>query len=95
MIYKFFFKKGYHLVYDTEAINKIIKIQSYVRGAEMRDKIKLKSRHVNNINKSTETPDKSEINFQNATTLKNEEENEKIHPKYNEIIVNYNIYINY
>ena len=38
---------------DPEAIKKITKIQSYVRGMEMRDQIKLKSRpkkRNNNIN---------------------------------------------
>ena len=54
-------------------INKIIKIQSFVRGAEMRDKVKLRSRPMNNRNKPTENPDKSEIIYENTTTQKNEE----------------------
>ena len=74
-------------------INKIIKIQSFVRGAEMRDKVKLRSRPVNNRNQPTENPDKSELIYDNTTTQKNEEIEIKYHTKYNEKIVNYIIFI--
>lgn len=70
-------------------INKIIKIQSFVRGAEMRDKVKLRSRPVNNRNQPTENPDKSELIYDNTSTPKIEENEFKCHTKYNEIIVNY------
>ena len=70
-------------------INKIIKIQSFVRGAEMRDKVKLKSRPVNNRNQPTQNPDKSELIYDYTSTQKNEENEIRFHTKYNEIIVNY------
>ena len=78
---------------DEEAINKIIKIQSYVRGMEMRIKIKLrgKNKTKNSQTKSTYNPDKNE-NYDNSTTPRIEENEMKLQTNYNEIIVNNNIY---
>jgi hypothetical protein len=78
---------------DEEAINKIIKIKSYVRGMEMRDKIKLrgKNKTKNSQTKSTYNPDKNE-NYDNSTTPRIEENEMKLQTNYNEIIVNNNIY---
>ena len=87
---------------DDEALNKIIKIQSYVRGMEMRNKIKLKGKNKNkniNINKNSQTkstynPDKNE-NYENTTTNRIEDNEIKLQTNYNEIIVNnklYNLY---
>ena len=81
---------------DEEAINKIIKIQSYVRGMEMRDKIKLrgKNKTKNSQTKSTYNPDKNE-NYENSTTNRIKDNEIKLQTNYNEIIVNnklYNLY---
>ena len=72
-------------------MNKIIKIQSFVRGAEMRDRIKLKTKNVNHRNKPTENQDKSELNYEKTTTQKFDEYEMK---NFDEIIVNYIILYN-
>ena len=45
---------------DPEAIKKITKIQSYFRGMEMRDQIKLKSKSKKRNNKINEKSNKNE-----------------------------------
>ena len=47
---------------NEEEIKKIIKIQSHVRGMEMRNKIKLKSRNKKLINQNIQN--KKEINYE-------------------------------
>ena len=84
--------KDFHLMTDPEDINKIIKIQSYIRGMSMRDKIKLRGRPKNK-NIKTETVKKTEFSYENTINQKAEENDEFLQKKYNEIIVIYNYYL--
>ena len=77
---------------DPEDINKIIKIQSYIRGMSMRDKIKLRGRPKNK-NIKTETVKKTEFSYENTINQKAEENDEFLQKKYNEINVIYNYYL--
>ena len=62
-------------------MNKLIKIQSFVRGAEIRDKIKLKGK--------AKIQNKNDFSFDNSmiTPVVGNENNE-LQQKYNELIVN-------
>lgn len=81
-----FFKKNIAFGNNPENINKIIKIQSHVRGMEMRDKIKLRIKPKNFKNK---TPKKTQFIYENTISQKAENEDVEIQKKYNEIIVKY------
>ena len=53
---------------NEEEIKKIIKIQSHIRGMEMRNKIKLKSRNKKLINQNIQN--KNEINYESIIVNK-------------------------
>ena len=74
-----------------DKINKIIKIQSHIRGIGMRDKIKLRIKPKNN-KKSDSNSKKSEFNYENTISQKIEEYDTEMQKKYNEIIVNHIFY---
>ncbi len=67
-------------------MNKIIKIQSYVRGMEIRDKIKLRAKPKPKIAKKQKI---NEFSFDNNITKKVENCDIELQKKYNEIIVKY------
>ena len=68
---------------DNENINKIIKIQSFVRGIQMRDKIKLKS-----IPKPIKNKETLEILVNDISNQKSEKKEEtKIDSEYEKKIV--------
>ena len=71
---------------DTENLQKIIKIQSFVRGIEMRDKVKLKSKP-RKLNPREMDDKKSESSHDNHNNSKMED-NEIIAKDYEQIIVN-------
>ena len=77
--------KDFYITTDVELINKIIKIQSFVRGMRMREKIKLKSKQKN---KNLVNSKKTDL-IENSLTQENEEKNEIFQKNYNEIIVKY------
>ena len=77
--------KDFYITTDVELINKIIKIQSFVRGMRMREKIKLKSKQKN---KNLVNSKKTDF-IENSLTQENEEKNEIFQKNYNEIIVKY------
>ena len=81
--------KDFYLTTDPQYINKIIKIQSYVRGMGMRDKIKLNTRPKN---KTAKPEKKADFSNDNTISQKAEESDEILQKKYNEIIVKYNYY---
>ena len=72
-----------------EELKKIIKIQSNIRGMEMRDKIKLKSKN-KRIIQPKETVRKFDVLNSDNNIIKETDENER--EKYEKIIVN-KIYI--
>ena len=72
---------------DSDYINKIIKIQSYVRGIEMRDKIKLKSRPKKLGKLEEKKEPNTEFSYDNKITMKLKE-NDLESNRFNEIIVN-------
>ena len=82
-------KKDFYLATDPQYINKIIKIQSYVRGMGMRDKIKIRARQKNKTPKP-ESPKKADFSYDNTISQKAKENEENLQKKYNEIIVKYN-----
>ena len=75
------------LLYREEEIKQIIKIQSNVRGMEMREKIKLKSKNKNRniLQKKDTLPKINEFNYEN-NIIKETEENDS--EKYEKILVN-------
>jgi len=77
--------KDFYITTNVELINKIIKIQSFVRGMRMREKIKLKSKQKN---KNLVNSKKTDF-IENSLTQENEEKNEIFQKNYNEIIVKY------
>ena len=68
-----------------EELKKIIKIQSNIRGMEMRDKIKLKSKNKRLI-QPKESNEKVDVLNSENNIIKETDENEK--EKYEKIIVN-------
>ena len=68
-----------------EELKKIIKIQSNIRGMEMRDKIKLKSKNKRLIQPKESSGNLDVLNREN-NIIKETDENEK--EKYEKIIVN-------
>ena len=83
------FYKKFQFLEGPEQIKKIIKIQSYVRGMGMRDKIKIRARQKNKTPKP-ESPKKADFSYENTISQKAEETDEILQKKYNEIIVKYN-----
>ena len=73
---------------EPDQINKIIKIQSHIRGMGMRDKIKLRIKQKNN-KKSDNNLKKTEFIYESQISQKIEEYDTEMQKKYNEIIVNY------
>ena len=73
---------------EPDQINKIIKIQSHIRGKGMRDKIKLRIKQKNN-KKSDNNLKKTEFFYESQISQKIEEYDTEMQKKYNEIIVNY------
>lgn len=74
------------LLFREEELKKIIKIQSNIRGMEMRDKIKLKSKKKINIIQPEEKKPKLDLLKNEKNIIEETKENEK--EKYEEIIVN-------
>jgi len=81
--------KDINLPIEQDQINKIIKIQSHIRGMGMRDKIKLRIKQKNN-QMSDKNSKKSEFNYENSISQRIEEYDTEMQKKYNEIIVNLN-----
>jgi hypothetical protein len=67
---------------NPELMNKIIKIQSHIRGMEIRDKIKIRAKP-----KTSNKQKKNEFTYDGKVTKKVENEDIKLQKKYNEIIV--------
>ena len=67
---------------NPELMNKIIKIQSHIRGMEIRDKIKIRAKP-----KTSKKQKKNEFTFDGKVIKKVENENIELQKKYNEIIV--------
>jgi hypothetical protein len=63
-------------------MNKIIKIQSHIRGMEMRDKIKLREKP-----KTSKKQKVNEFNYDDKIIKKVENGDIELQKKYNEIIV--------
>ena len=67
---------------NPELMNKIIKIQSHIRGMEIRDKIKLREKP-----KTSKKQKVNEFNYDDKIIKKVENEDIESQKKYNEIIV--------
>ena len=67
---------------NPELMNKIIKIQSHIRGMEMRDKIKLREKP-----KTSKKQKMNEFNYDDKIIKKVENKDIELQKKYNEIIV--------
>ena len=67
---------------NPELMNKIIKIQSHIRGMEMRDKIKLREKP-----KTSKKQKVNEFNYDDKIIKKVENGDIELQKKYNEIIV--------
>ena len=74
------------LLFREEELKKIIKIQSNIRGMEMRDKIKLKSKKKITIIQPEKNNSKLDLLKNEKNIIEETKENEK--EKYEEIIVN-------
>jgi len=72
---------------NSEALNKIIKIQSFARGMKMRDQIKLKYRPKVSNNITSLNLKKTEFIYENTITKKVEETDIELQKKFDEIIV--------
>lgn len=68
-------------------MNKLVKIQSYVRGMEMRDQIKLKNKPKRLKSKDLLNSKKIEVNYENTFSRKIEETDVELQKKYDNIIV--------
>ena len=67
---------------NPELMNKIIKIQSHIRGMEIRDKIKLREKP-----KTSKKQKMNEFNYDDKIIKKVENKDIELQKKYNEIIV--------
>ena len=73
-------------------MKKIVKIQSNVRGMEMRDEIKLKSRNKKLIKQNKNNPEQNEFIYEKNIS---KEIDENDFEKYEKLIVNKNIYLSF
>ena len=81
-------------IYNEEQIKKIIKIQSNVRGMEIRDKIKLKGKNKQLIKKETNKKT-NEFTYEKNISKEIDENDLELNEKFERIIVIKNKYLFY